>query len=560
MKSKNYPRFDPHTLKNLAGDRVFARGEAYFHDGMVDVLDVEPSRVLARVAGTEDYRTVVTGRATAIGGECSCPAFERDGFCKHMVAVALAANAAVASGEADSGGALAQVRDYLKAKDVDALVEMIIEMAERDPPLLRKLEIAAATLGTDDKIFESKLRKAIRDATRTRGFVDYGQAAGWAANVDTALDMLAEVASGPRAALVIELIDHAISRIERAIETIDDSDGHCGALLVRAQRIHFEACRVARPEPMALARDLFLRETEGEYDTFHAAAAQYADVLAEGGLAEYRRLAQEAWEKLPARTGPRRGADSYRFNDFRLASILDFFAERDGDIEMRIALRAKDLSSQWAYLQLAEFCQAHGREDEALRRAEEGLWLFEDDRPDERLVFFVVDLLLMVERKADAEAHLWRAFEKEPSLGLYGRLRELGGEAVSHRAVKLLGDRLAGKQSKQWYSPADLLIRVMIEEKMFDAAWAVARDRGASRGVKEVLAKASEATHAKEALAVYAERVEDLAKTGGNPAYEEAAALIARMATLRDTAKQTAYLADIKERHGRKRNFMKLLG
>ncbi|HKJ61792.1 MAG TPA: SWIM zinc finger family protein, partial [Hyphomicrobiales bacterium] len=403
MKSKNTARFDLHALKDLTGDKAYARGEAYFRDGTVHILGIEPDRVLARVAGTEDYRTIVTGQATAIGGECSCPAFEREGFCKHMVAVALAANDALASGDTDGGGTLAQVRDYLKTKGVDALVEMIMDMAEREPALLRKLEIAAASLGTDDKTLESQLRAAIRDATRTRGFVDYRHAPGWAAGVEAALDTLAELASGPRAALSMKLVNYAIDRIERAIENIDDSDGYGTDLLSHAQHIHLDACRAAKPDPVALARDLFLRETEGEYDTFYAAAARYEDVLGEEGLTEYRRLAQEAWEKLPARHGPRRGSEDHEFNDFRLRPILDFFAERDGDVEMRIALRAKDLSSPWAYLQLAEFCQAHGREAEALRHAEEGLWLFEDGRPDERLVCFAADLLLKAKRKADAE-------------------------------------------------------------------------------------------------------------------------------------------------------------
>ena len=58
------------------------------------------------------------------------------------------------------------------------------------------------------------------------------------------------------------------------------------------------------------------------------------------------------------------------------------------------------------------------RDQEALRLAEEGLWLFEDGRPDERLVFFAVDLLSQAGRNTDAEAQLWRAFEKAPSLEL----------------------------------------------------------------------------------------------------------------------------------------------
>jgi tetratricopeptide (TPR) repeat protein len=554
------PRFDPHTLGDLAGDKVLARGQAYFRDGSVEILSLERSRVLARVAGTRDYRTVLTGQGTAIGGECSCPAFERDGFCKHMVAVALAVNAAPGSGAAEGAGTITQIRDYLKDKDVDALVKMIVDLAEEDPALYRKLEIAAAARETDGKVLEKRLRKAIDSATRTRGFIDYGQAPSWAADVDAVLDALAELAPGPHAPVVIGLADVAASRVECALEDIDDSDGFCSELIERAQLIHLEACRAAKPEPVALARDLFLHETEDELDAFYGAAGQYADVLGEKGLAEYRRLAIEAWQKLPQRGGARRDRGDFDFARVRLSSILDFFAERDGDVDMRIALRAKDLSSPWDYFQLAEFCRAQGRDDEALRHAEEGLWVFEDERPDERLVSCAVDLLLRADRSADAEAHLWRAFEKAPSLDLYGRLRDLGGKVAAKRARGLLQEQLAGDPSRRWPSPADLLVSIMMKEKMIEAAWAAVDEYGASRNVMEVLAKASERTHPQKALTVYAERVEYLAKTGGNPAYEAAAALIVRMASLRCAADQAAYVSGLKERHGRKRNFMKLLG
>ena len=116
------------------------------------------------------------------------------------------------------------------------------------------------------------------------------------------------------------------------------------------------------------------------------------------------------------------------------------------------------------------------------------------------------------------------------------------------------------RSARGWGHPADLLIGVLMHEKDFGAAWAVIRTHGASIGVKEALARASEATHPREALEVYAERVEQLANSGGNPAYAEGAKLIGRMAALRSAAEQAAYVAALKERHGRKRNFMKLLG
>lgn len=305
MNAKRHPRFDIETLRGLAGAKAFARGEGYARSGQVDILSLEPDRVLAQVAGTEDYRTVLNGAGTRISGECSCPAFADWGFCKHMVAVALMANAAGENGAPEGAGALGRIREHLRAKGVDALVEMILEMAERDAALFRRLDLAAMTVHADEKTLTARLRKVID-----------------------------------------------------------------GALLHHARDIHLDACRATTPDPVALARRLFEREMADDYDVFSGAAAIYADVLGEDGLAEYRRLATEAWDKLPPRIGSDRVEHEFSGDYFRLARILDFFAERDGDVEARIAIHAKDLSSPLRYLQLAELCLREGRPDEALRRAE----------------------------------------------------------------------------------------------------------------------------------------------------------------------------------------------
>ncbi|SHG97343.1 SWIM zinc finger family protein [Bradyrhizobium erythrophlei] len=563
MKADSRPRFDVDVLRKLAGAKVFARGEAYYRDGQVEIVLVKPGRVLAQVAGTEDYRAELTGSGKDFDGECSCRAWEDFGFCKHLVATALAAND-LGADDADGPSALTRIRDHLKQKGVDALVEMVLDLAEQDLALLRKLDAAAELIHADDKTLRARLSKMIDGATRTRNFVDYRQAPGWATQVDSVLDTIAALTPGARAGVALELAEYAIDSIEQAIEEIDDSDGHCGALLGRARDIHLAAAREVRPDPVRLARDLFAREMAEAYDTFDGAVALYADILGDIGLAEYRRLATEKWEKLSAIGGREQSdeedEDESFGNQHRLMRILDFFAERAGEVDTRIALRAKDLSSQWSYLQLAEFCRSQGREEEALRRAEEGLWIFEDARPDERLVLFVVELLSGAGRKADAEAHLQRAFEKAPTLELYKWLRKFGGDAARERAVKLLEARQGRRERTGWHDHGQLLIRIWLHEKMFDAAWAAVGRHGASAGLKDELAKASESTYPREAVEVYTERVEQFAMAGSASAYAEAAKLVARMATLRGRTEQATYVLELKVRHGRKRNFMKLLG
>lgn len=556
-KKQTRMRFDLETLRDLAGDPAFERGQAYHHNGRVKILAIEPGRASAVVSGTQEYRTAVTTvPGEGIGGECSCPAFERVGFCKHMVATAMAANAAF--GKEEAVGALPRIREHLQTKGVEALVGIIVEVAGRDPALLRKLEMAAAAAAADDGTIAKQLRKAIDQATRTRGYVDYGEVPGWAAGVEEVLDAVAELPSAGRGALALELATRALQRIEDALASVDDSDGHGGSLLNRCQEIHLAAAVAARPEPVQFARELFELEVEGEFDIFDGATELYAEVLGEEGLAEYQRLAAEAWEKLPARSardGKRGFAPaSYR----RLRDILDIFAKRVGDVEVRIALRAKDLSSQWNYLQLAEFCLSQGRPDEALRYAEEGLWTCEDDGPDERLVTFASKLLLKSGRSGEAEALLRRAFEKAPSLELYAPLRRFG-DATRNWAIEFLRKRLRGKVENPWLSPADLLVSILVLEKAYEQAWAIVRDFGASDGAKQRLARESEGTHPQQAMEVYSQRVDRLVSAGGNQAYADACALIQRMAKLRSAVDQMVYVSTLKERFRRKRNFMKLL-
>ncbi len=556
MTVENLPRFDIATLKRLAGG-AFVRGEAYHREGRVEILAIEPRRVLARVTGTEDYRVNLLGGGETIRGECTCPAFEDYGFCKHMVATALAANEFDRGPEPVAVGALARIRAHLANKSNGVLVSMIVELAERDPALFRKLEIASASDGADDKTLTARLGKAIDQATATRGYVEYRGAGGWAAGVEEALDAL-DALDSRHDHLLFKLAERAIDRIESAIESIDDSDGECGELLERARDIHIRAARGARPEPMALARDLFERETGDGYGTFDCAARLYADVLGEVGLAEYRRLATEAWEKLPPLTG--RSREKAEGDYSGLSGILDSFAERDGDVDARIALRAKDLSSPWKYFELAEFCLGHKGANEALRWAEEGLWTFEDGPSDARLVLFAANLLMKADRRGEAEAVLKRAFERVPDFNVYLRWREASGEGARDQALALVERRAAAETGLSFGHPADLGVKILMNEKRFDMAWAMTRKYRVSRTVKEGLARESEADHPREALEVYARRVDELANGGGNRAYEEAAGFVGRMERLRAPAEQADYIAALKERFGRRRNFVRLLG
>ena len=129
-------RFDVAALRDMAGEKVFARGADYHDDERVEIVTIDRTRALARVIGSEAYRCELVGMGTKFSGECSCPAFSDWGFCKHLVATALTANSLGSGALEQASSRFAKIREYLRAKGVEGLVEMVVGLAERDSSLL----------------------------------------------------------------------------------------------------------------------------------------------------------------------------------------------------------------------------------------------------------------------------------------------------------------------------------------------------------------------------------------------------------------------------------------
>src|ERR1700694_3292771 len=287
-------RFDVAALRDVAGEKVFARGAAYHEDGQVEIVTFDRTRVLARVIGSEVYRCELVGMGKKFSGACSCPAFSDWGFCKHLVATALTANSLGSEALEQASGRFAKIREHLRAKGVEGLVEMVVGLAERDPSLLKELELSAAAATAVDKTLLAQFKKAITEATRTRGFVEYRNMRDWVQRIESLLDRIAGLVEAGRAALVLQLLDHFFARMDEACNEVDDSDGGGGDIYAKACEIHLAACRKAKPDPVALARALFTREVDSDWEFFHGASEAYEDILGDAGLAEYGRLARAA--------------------------------------------------------------------------------------------------------------------------------------------------------------------------------------------------------------------------------------------------------------------------
>jgi uncharacterized Zn finger protein len=204
-----------------------------------------------------------------------------------------------------------------------------------------------------------------------------------------------------------------------------------------------------------------------------------------------------------------------------------------------------------------------------MKWTEEGLWQFED-HPDERLALFAIGLYKRAGRNVDADKLLWQTFERLPSIELYRQVKQAAGRAEAtvnaarDRALAILRAKLnkAGAKAR-WSTPRELLLELLMSEKLFAEAWEIVRRHGCNERQLLSLAQSSEESHPDEALSAYAQEAERLARFGGQHNYEEASNLIVRMQSIRDrlgtTAAHSAFLTDFTGRHRAKRNLMKIL-
>jgi len=166
---------------------------------------------------------------------------------------------------------------------------------------------------------------AVDKAIRRRGFVDYSKMPAYARGIETVVDSLESLLKRGPANVVRELVERALQRLESAMNDLDDSDGFMGEILDRLQKLHLDACKVAKPDPAALAKFLFEWEVSSGWEVFLGAAEDYADVLGKAGLAEYRNLAEAKWAKIPPLLLGKKEPE-YSLNRWRITHIMETLA------------------------------------------------------------------------------------------------------------------------------------------------------------------------------------------------------------------------------------------
>jgi uncharacterized Zn finger protein len=370
---------------------------------------------------------------------------------------------------------------------------------------------------------------------------------------------------------------------EENIGLIDDSDGCMGMLRDDLHQLHLEACTVARPDPVELAKRIAERTLASEWEMFYGSYETYRDIFGKAGCARYREIVEAKWKKLPT-FGPGENDPSVYDRHFTLDRMMLSIAEGETDLDLVIRVMSRDLTAGYAYLQIAERCKKARKYKLALEWAEKGLAAFPES-PDSRLRSFLADAYVRAKRPDAAMAMVWENFEARASLETY---RELAKHAEKlacwpfwrEKALALVrtglkkrkaefereyGDQADSVPSRRYWTPQppdhSVLIEILLWEKRDEEAWVEAQTGGCSERLLLELAKRREAEHPEDAAKIYQALVDPLIRHKNNSSYQEAVGFMNKvhglMVKLGQEPEFVAWMQAIKAEHKRKRNFIK---
>jgi uncharacterized Zn finger protein len=547
------PAFTEADIKRAAGDRSFVRGLDYLD--AVEDLEIGGAEITASVFGNGEYRVSVAFGDEGLTGDCTCP-YGREGFfCKHCVAVAMSVlkmgDDVPRHIEATRAGRQA-LQSWLESLSKEELLAEVLVLLDGDRDLRRRFELRAASVNADSVAIRRAVRELILQPHR--GYIEYGEAYGYASDVLKAAAAIGDLADAGGAGDAIGIAREAIGLLAGALASVDDSSGAVREAGYELLNVHLRACEAAPPDPAGLAgylADLLLHDDAG----LEPYLGDYAGLLGEEGFAVVRGRITAAYARDPA--------------DWQAKSLMEAVARAEGDVDALVAIYATALDDRgWSHLRIARELDEAGRGAEALDWAERGLR--EAGRPDDGLVDYLAGRYAAAGRNDDALRLRSDRFLAERTLANYQALRQAATDLGSWQAErdKALGllreDARHLRVQVPWAWGGPVLVDALFDDGDLDAAWTAAKGAPATTDAQWLrLADALAGARPADALAVYLNTVSSLKQTTGNAVYERMATLLlaarACHEALGTVTEFRGYVTALRADQKRKRNLIKIL-
>jgi uncharacterized Zn finger protein len=599
-------------IRSMASPESYRRGVELYEVESVVSLVQRGDLLLAGVIGSQGDHydvQVLLSQDDVKSAVCSCP-YDWGGWCKHIVAALLAYRA-----DPDAVEHRPPLAEQLAPLAREQLLDLILNLVGRIPGATEVLErqvsllqssppLAAASTGQtppassapvlpqprpiiDPKPWSRQVREALHSLDRMRSSEAYWQVGSVVNEVSALTDKAVELARNGEAWQSLLALEAITEAYLAGWETLDDSDGEASEFFAGLGRAWAEAI---------LHNELTTAEREDWLNKLDEWEEEISGYGMDEGFEAPRLALQEGWDdptllralrgeasSLDAAGGELEGEyeDEFeaaedlltpirlavlgrqqRYDEYlRLATAANMPVEY---LLMLIRLGRSQEAAQQAEARLRSTDEAlvvvraldeHGEGELALQVAQHSLTL---PGPRAELAAWVSERARAIGRRDLALSSALIVFEARPDLHWYQAIQGLAGPEWSELQPSLL----AQARKPATYAPQAGAVEILLQEQLWDDAIAAVNqytDYVLLERIVETIAPYRPDWTIKTATQ-QAERIMDAAKS---QSYTYAARWLkhARTAYLAAgrQAQWSAYLAEIKVKHARKRNLMPLL-
>ena len=303
--------------------------------------------------------------------------------------------------------------ENLEALGVQRLAELLVEIAEGDAPIKRRLRLELTARAAPRRV-AAEVRKRLALIARTRSFADRRKARARAADLETQRRAIVEQVAKVDAGEALDLMWRFMELADSVHDRSDDSNGEIGGVFGSACRDLGPLAEKAKPDPLALADRVFAALDDnghGQYDALIAPRPGRTDPIAlkPPRQALGRQSPPQEQRKVMGWGGRGR---SGQIKAAAATAVRTPPRGAQGGVDGYIAQYSEAARKVPKFAaEIARRLLAAGRGDEALRtldaaQRDQRNWP-EFDCEDAR-----IDVLEALGRGADAQAMRWACFER----------------------------------------------------------------------------------------------------------------------------------------------------
>ncbi len=542
--------------------KIFDRALDYYHNNAIRYISVKDNEIHASVegSGAEPYKQIIKGSVSGIitSASCTCP-YDMGGYCKHIIAVLLAlADKKQGDLKGDNGKPevidINDVADFLKGKSKKELTEIILKQTEKDDSLLKSLTLNAAfknKKGINPKDYKQQIQFAFQT-----GFLVWNKVWDFVQNLEIIKEEIDELIAKKYFKEAKEILEYFIEKAIYKIEDLDDSGGDYSPFVRSLFDSYAKTLRGCNVDTDELGRWVFNSILEDGYGFTDDLLQQMKGPLGNKGFDIVEKMAMEKLDDRFKQISREKIRQPYDYTLSVLKRILTNIAEIQKDNKKHLKILELFLSEgSYSYLEIAEKLASMGCKEEAIKRLEEGIKRFPDNRD-----FRLNDMLSkLYEKQGDIE----NAFKQE-----WKRFKE---SHDSYKRIKQLAQKIGNwdkvhediiQELKKINSR--LLIDLYIEDGVIDKAISEVKTNRYGWDSELKTAKAAEDRYTTDSIFFYKRIAGMFIDRKNNDSYREAKKVVYKIKSLynklNDTAGWIEYINQVKTFHKAKKNLMKELG